>query len=318
MRTRAGGRSFAALAGLYIAARRAGNCSEGRIATVRHVLEILFAQLGAARVTDPRQITEGHLVECVSRLAERPGREGQRLAPASLALYFGVIRGFFAFLVARGFLLSDPARSLHVRASRRLPVVLTEAEARRLVNAPSRGDAFGQRDRAILEILYGSALRAGECFRLDVTDLDLADAVLFVRDGKGRKDRIVPLSGQAVQALDAYLRDARPELVRRANEPALFLSQYGRRLSRAPLFQLVKRHARRANIRKAVYPHLLRHTCATHLLQGGADVRHVQELLGHKKLETTALYTHVATADLKAVFRRCHPRERSASKRVKG
>ncbi|MGH9319151.1 MAG: tyrosine-type recombinase/integrase, partial [Vicinamibacteria bacterium] len=179
--------------------------------------------------------------------------------------------------------------------------VLTKAEARRLVNAPSRSSVQGQRDRAILEVLYGTGLRRGECLRLDVTDVDLAQELLLVRSGKGKKDRMVPLTRQAASALDLYLREGRPELVKDSLELALFLSKYGLRLSPTRLSELLSQHAQAARIEGTVFPHALRHAYATHLLKGKASIRHVQELLGHQSLQSTAIYTRVNIEDLHEV-----------------
>jgi integrase/recombinase XerD len=167
---------------------------------------------------------------------------------------------------------------------------------------------LGRRDRAILELLYGTGLRMMECVRLDLSDVDVSQGVVLVRDGKGRKDRLVPLSGQARAALELYLQECRPELVKPLGDGALFLSRYGRRLSGVALRLLVRTHARRAGVEASC--HVLRHSCATHLLGGGADIREIQKLLGHKDLTTTAVYTRVDVRALAAMIRRCHPRER--------
>jgi len=150
--------------------------------------------------------------------------------------------------------------------------------------------------------------------RADLSDLDLRERVLLVRDGKGKKDRVVPVPGRAVVALELYLRESRPELQKRS-EVALFLSTFGERLSIGGLRHQVKRHAHAIGV--TLTPHTLRHTCATHLLRGGASIRHVQELLGHRCLTTTALYTRVAIDDLRQIIARAHPRERSQRKRGK-
>jgi site-specific recombinase XerD len=268
------------------------------------VLPALFLHLREEGVTDPRGVAEEHLVRFVRRLA------GQGLAAATQAAYVGTVKRFFAFLKTRGMLLTDPARELSLSTSQRLPPwVLSESQAERLVAAPAAGSILGKRDRAILETLYGTGIRRSECLQADVMDVDLAEGVLLVRDGKGRKDRFVPVLGRAAAALDDYLAAARPALVKHAPEAALFLSSLGRRLSTSGLALVIERHARASGVR--AHPHALRHACATHLLRGGAGVRQVQELLGHRSLATTQLYTRVSVADLRDVMRRTHPRERS-------
>jgi len=181
-----------------------------------------------------------------------------------------------------------------------------------LMTAPSSSSWRGKRDRALLELLYGTGIRRGECVRLDVTDVDLQQGRLLIRNTKGKRDRIVPLAGRAAEALDLYVREVRPQLLQDPGERALFLSRYRKRAGRladVTLAVLVRKHAAAAAIAR-VHPHLLRHCCATHLLRHGADVRHVQELLGHQRLKTTALYTRVSTKELLEVLDRCHPRDR--------
>jgi integrase/recombinase XerD len=233
------------------------------------------------------------------------------LSPATQRAYLDAVRGFFAWLGRRGVILENPARGLPSPKVVRLPRrVLSEAEARRLVNAPSPWTVFGLRDRAILETLYGTGIRRGECVRLDVTDVDLGQGLLVVRSGKGKKDRLVPIAGRAALALDRYLRESRLELVKDSRETALFLSKYGRRPSPDRVNALVRKYARAAGL-ESVFPHALRHSFATHLLKEKASIRHVQELLGHKSLHATAVYTRVGVRDLREVLERAHPRERA-------
>jgi site-specific recombinase XerD len=221
------------------------------------------------------------------------------------------LKGFFAFLERQGLILRNPALVLDLPRVRRLPrAVLSEREAARLVDAPDATTILGRRDHAILELLYGTGIRAGECERLDLTDLDLEAGTLLIRDGKGKKDRIVPLTVCTAAALGLHLRESRPALVRRASPAALFLARGGRRLQLQSIEKLVRVHAAAAGIEQRVTPHALRHACATHLLRGGADVRHVQALLGHSSLNTTARYTRVEVSDLRAVLERAHPREK--------
>lgn len=304
MRIRGAAERFRALLVAHVEDLEARRLSPAVRTQARRVLPALFLHLREEGVTDPRGVAEEHLVRFARRLAS------QGLAAATQAAYVGAVKRFFAFLKTRGLLLTDPARELLLPTSQRLPRrALSESQAERLVAAPDTRSILGKRDRAILETLYGTGIRRGECLQADVMDVDLAESVLLVRDGKGRKDRYVPVLGRAAAALDAYLADARPLLVKHAPEAALFLSSLGRRLSKAGLALVVERHARAAGVR--AHPHALRHACATHLLRGGAGVRHVQELLGHRSLATTQLYTHVGVEDLRDVMMRTHPRERS-------
>ena len=320
MRTRAGAeppRSFPALLALHVEDLRARRWSDTAQQRAQHVLPRLFLHLREEGVRDPRAVTEEHILRFARRLATE-GIDGARLfALHTQAAYLGAVKRFFVFLLKRDLVLVDPSRDVPLPKMERLPrMVLTEAQARRLMAAPFPGSVVGLRDRAVLETLYGTALRAGECRRLDLSDLDLGQGTILVRDGKGRKDRVVPVAGRGVLALDTYLRDARPELAKNPREGALFLTRFGTRVSRTMLDLIVRKHGQAAGIPRRISSHLLRHSCATHLLKGGADVRHVQELLGHKSLQSTQLYTRVGVEDLRAVLARAHPRERSRRKRL--
>lgn len=229
-------------------------------------------------------------------------------ARRSIARKSSAVRSMLAWCVRRGILAASPAESLTVpKLARTLPRVLRPEEATALVQLPPAEDPVGLRDRAVLETLYGSGLRVAELCALDLDDLNLARRSVTVW-GKGRKQRRVPLSAPAVEALRAYLQDARGKLVPRSGEilepAALFRNTRGARLGARSVRAMLKRYAGEAS----VSPHTLRHSFATHLLDGGADLRSVQELLGHESLGTTQLYTHVSSERLKAVYERSHPR----------
>jgi integrase/recombinase XerD len=315
---RAGG-SFASLLAAYLEDLRVRRFSLALQKHVARILPRLVAFLRSKRIGDVRRVDEARLVAFARELAETPSCRGRALAPASLATYVATLRGFFAFLERRGDILRNPALVLELPKIRRLPrAVLTERQARRLMNTPETHWPLGCRDRATLELLYGTGIRVGECERLDTTDLDLSPGTVLIRDGKGKRDRVVPLTGRAARALGVYLRESRPVLVRRQTPGALFLARGGRRLQRQSIERLVRVHARSAGIETRVTPHALRHACATHLLRGGADVRHVQALLGHRSLNTTARYTRVEVSDLRAMIERAHPRERPRKRALRG
>lgn len=305
MRTR-GGADLAALLTRYVEELRVRRHSASSLEKARFELPRLIHHLREDGVSDARAVAEAHLVAYARHLEGRRTRLGSPLTASSRASAISTMRRFFAFLASREHILRDPAQAIPLPKIRRLPRgILTERQARRLVAAPFPGSRIGKRDRAILETLYGTGIRLGEAARADVSDLDLRGRVLLVRSGKGKKDRLVPVPGRAALALDTYLIEARPELVKRL-DGALFISRHGARLSLVGLRAVVQRHGRAMGV--AVSPHALRHTCATHLLRGGADIRHVQELLGHRCLATTALYTRVAIEDLRQVLARAHPR----------
>jgi site-specific recombinase XerD len=181
------------------------------------------------------------------------------------------------------------------------------------MGAPHCGSLIGLRDTALLELFYGTAVRLSECARLDLQDLDLAEGLLLVRNGKGKKDRVVPVAGRAAVALRRYLDETRPAFIHDPKEDAVFLTKHGDRLGKVSIDLIVRRYGEALGLK--VSPHRLRHACATHLLKGGADVRHVQELLGHRFIETTARYTQVAIEDLRQAVGRAHPRERTKPRR---
>ncbi|MBN1485865.1 MAG: tyrosine recombinase XerC [Chloroflexia bacterium] len=229
----------------------------------------------------------------------------RELAPASIARKLAALRAFYRHLVRQELLPKYPLRGLGTpKQPRRLPRFLTVQETVRLLQAPGSDKPQGLRDRAILEMLYASGLRVGELVRLNLGDLDWDRRELRVL-GKGGRSRIAIVGGPALQALRLYLQEARPQLAK-ANRPtpALFLNRLGGRLSDRSIRTLVTRYARQAGLEGDVSPHTLRHTFATHLLEGGADLRIVQELLGHARLTTTQRYTHVSQSHLRESYDR--------------
>jgi len=220
------------------------------------------------------------------------------------------LRQFFRYLLRQSAVLQDPTSDLEFpRLLDQLPRdVLTKREVGRLLSAADPESLLGLRDRAMLEILYSTGIRVSEMAALNLQNLDLRNAELRVR-GKGSKERIVPLGEVVREYLGRYLSASRPYLAS-TEQPALFVSLRGKRFHYTNISFLVRSYGRKAGIRKRVSPHGLRHTCATHLLQGRADIRHIQRILGHASIATTQRYTRVEIADLKKVLKRCHPRER--------
>jgi integrase/recombinase XerD len=284
----------------------------------RNVLLRFFSHLREKRIRDLRLVREEHVFAYARLLAETKGPRGNAYSLATQRSYLALVQRLFRFLFREGALLQDPTLNLVLPSWKKLPrALLNQAQSRRLVSSPDPFTVRGKRDRAVLELLYGTAIRVGECERLDLRDVDLLRGQLFVRLGKGRKDRVVPVVGRALAALDLYLRDARPELLHDPREQALFLTTRGTRLPVKRVQDLVRSHAKATGITVRVTPYTLRHGCATHLLQNGADVRHVQKLLGHASLKTTAIYTHVAPEDLRRAVEKAHPRERAYNRRRK-
>ena len=236
--------------------------------------------------------------------------EAKGLELTSLARHVATIRVFGRFCASVGHMPCDPAEQLSQPATwQRLPTVLSPEQMQQLIQAPQPDLPLGLRDRALLELLYAGGLRASELATLERTGVHLDMAVVRVL-GKGNKERIVPIGQPAAMAIKAYLDDpqlGRPALLRGAPTEHVFLSRTGQPITRVVVWQIVKRYAKRAGLRD-VHPHTLRHSCATHLLAGGADLRVVQELLGHTNIRTTQLYTHVDRSRLKEVVRKFHPR----------
>ena len=230
------------------------------------------------------------------------------LAPTSVRRAQSALRTYFGFLLEEGTLQSDPSEGIQSpRVGRPLPRVLDDADVSALLEAPRLGSPVYWRDRAILEFLYATGVRVSELVGLRLTDLDLEEGLSTVF-GKGSKERMVPLGRPACVALSRYLSEVRPALERGKGGGCVFLNQRGNPLSRTSVWKLVRDSARFAGIEGPVSPHVLRHTFATHLLEGGADLVAVQELLGHADISTTQIYTHLDRTYLRDVHRKYHPR----------
>jgi integrase/recombinase XerD len=233
----------------------------------------------------------------------------KKLAPPSIARHMVAVKLFFRYLQLEGIVRDNPAELLGTQKTwQRVPEVMSAAIVERLLAAPQPYDAYWQRDRALLELLYATGCRASEVSNLTLADLHLEQRYCLAH-GKGSKDRLTPLGDAAVQAVREYLAAERPKLAKGRGEPPwLLLSRGGKRLRREAIWELVKRYVRRIGANLDVSPHTLRHSFATHLLAGGADLRQVQELLGHASIATTQIYTHVDQTRLKRVHQQFHPR----------
>ena len=253
-------------------------------------------------VRSPAAIRRGHITAFLLQLQ----RDGRR--PATVARRLAAVRAFSKFLAAEGWAAADPAEEVgSPRLAHRLPPVLGVDEVEKLLEAPDTGNPLGLRDRALLELLYAAGLRVSEAVNLRVGDLDMAAGLVRCL-GKGERERIVPVGEEALRVLGAYLRRARPGFLRGRSSRYLFLNRRGRPLTRQTVWKLLKRYARQAGINREITPHTLRHSFATHLLENGADLRAVQEMLGHADIVTTQIYTHLTTRGLRAVYDRTHPR----------
>jgi integrase/recombinase XerD len=230
------------------------------------------------------------------------------LAPSSIRRNVSAVRTYFKFLLAEGHVVSDPSERLDTpKRWRTLPDVLTVREVERLLVAPTLDEPMAFRDRALLELAYGAGLRVSEWITLGTRDVLFEEGLVRVF-GKGSKERLVPMGRTAIGAVAVYVRELRPRLEHGRGEGVLFLNARGQPLSRMGAWKILRKYVLKAGLRKRVTPHTLRHSFATHLLEGGADLRAVQEMLGHADIATTQIYTHVDREYLRSVHRQFHPR----------
>ena len=282
-------------------ALEAGNSRHTVESYVRDVRRLVTHAAGKG-VTRPDEVTAAQLREFVYDLKDIG------LAPSTIHRQISAIRTYFRFLVGEGYAARNPSERIESpKRWHTLPTVLTQAETDRLLSAPTPEDPRGIRDRALLEFAYATGARVSELVGLTLQDIQFEEGIarLF---GKGAKQRLVPVGRRALGAVALYVREIRPTLDRGKGRGVLFLNARGTPLSRVGAWGIITQAAKRAGITKRVTPHTLRHTFATHLLEGGADLRAVQEMLGHADLSTTQLYTHVDRDYLRSVHRQFHPR----------
>jgi integrase/recombinase XerD len=262
-----------------------------------------FVEFAAVKkVAEPVAITPKMLRDFVYHLKDLG------LSPGSIRRNVSAVRSYFKFLMGDGVVVRDPSERLDTpKRWRTLTEVLTVAEIQKLLAAPTLDDPLYFRDRAMLEVAYGAGLRVSEWIGIEVKDAMLDEQLVRVF-GKGSKERLVPIGRSAISALAIYIREQRPKLEQGAGKGKLFLNARGEPLTRMGAWKILRKYVERSGISKKVYPHTLRHSFATHLLEGGADLRAVQEMLGHADISTTQIYTHVDREYLRQVHRRYHPR----------
>ncbi|WP_019122885.1 site-specific tyrosine recombinase XerD [Brevibacillus massiliensis] len=253
-------------------------------------------------VTRIEETTRGQIIGYLLMLQEK-GR-----ATATLSRNLASIRAFYQFLVRDRYLDKDPSIHLETpKIEKRLPKVLAVDEVERLLEGPVTSRPAGLRDKAMLELLYATGIRVSELVHLHVGDVNL-DMGFLKCMGKGSKERIIPLGRTAIDVVREYIMTGRPRLLKQKSETALFLNHLGKRITRQGFWKIIKKYAVQANIRAGITPHTLRHSFATHLLENGADLRSVQEMLGHADISTTQIYTHVTRTRIKDVYAKTHPR----------
>jgi integrase/recombinase XerC len=270
----------------------------------RDLLEF-FAFINEKGITTLRDVNKQTLRAYLSNLMDL------KFAKSSIARKLSAIRSFYRYLMREELISSSPAATtVSPKLDKRLPAFLTVEEAKRLVESPDTSSPQGQRDRALLEMLYACGLRVSELVNMDLDQIDLATNEIRVW-GKGSKERIVLMGDPAARALNTYINEGRRELLAGKKSKALFVNRYGERILARRVQKILVKYAQ--NINKSVHPHILRHTFATHLLDGGADLKVVQELLGHADLSTTQIYTHVTQHRARKIYLAAHPMARGES-----
>lgn len=231
--------------------------------------------------------------------------QGKSLATVTRSI--ASLKSFYQYLLIEGYVTSNPAKSITpVRAERKLPQILTSKEVDLFLEQPECNDAKGYRDKAMLELLYATGIRVSELINLDLCNLNLSASI--IRCENRGKERIIPLYPSAVRALAEYVEKIRPQMLEQPDEPALFVNLNGRRMSRQGFWKIIKFYQDKAGIKKDITPHTLRHSFAAHLLENGADLRSIQEMLGHADISSTQIYTQVVGQKLKDVYAKAHPR----------
>ena len=286
------------------------------LVTIRGYMRMLgkFSEfLEEQGITDIQAIQTEHIQAYQRELLYSLNRQWKPNQPTNLNNHLKAIKGLFKFMTRQGYLSQNPANAIdYAKTPQRLPrTVLEENEVVKLVSQPDITNPTGYRDRTILEVLYSTAIRRNELLCLKPGDIDWEKGFIRINQGKGGKDRVVPVGKIASRFLENYVKLVRVDLQRLTNNEYLFLSKYGKRLSEAALKELIYKHAKAAGIERRISPHVFRHTCATHLVKNKANIRCVQEMLGHKSLDTTQLYTRITITDLKEAHKRCHPREKN-------
>jgi len=277
-----------------------------------HALKLFAAWAADRAITRPSEVTRPILERYQRYIFHYRTKQDRPLGLRGQIARLSPLRSFFRYLVRHNLILHNPAADLELpRSDKRLPrQILTAAEAERVLGAVDLAEPMGLRDRAMLETLYSSGVRRQELLNLSIGDLDRERGVLLIRRGKGKKDRMVPIGDRAVVWISKYLEELRPKLVAEPDEGYLFLSNYGERITPKRLSQIAHDAIVRAAIGKQGSCHLFRHTAATLMLEGGADIRFIQQLLGHASLQTTQIYTQVSIGKLKEVHTETHPAAR--------
>lgn len=279
------------------------NLSDNSVSSYKSDLFRLLKFLEENKIEDYSEV-DHNIISKFLQLLKKNGLTG-----SSASRYLSSLRGFFFYLYNNDYIQKDPTERISsAKVTRRLPEVLSFHEIEKILEQPDINDKLGLRDKAILELFYSSGLRVSELIELKISDLFLDDEVIRVL-GKGSKQRVVPIGSSAIKWLNEYMIKSRPLLEQRLkSKNYIFLNSRGTKLSRMGVWKFVERYTKEAGIKKEVHPHTFRHSFATHLLEGGADLRSVQEMLGHSDISTTQIYTHIDREYIKQVHKDFHPR----------
>lgn len=279
------------------------NLSPNTVISYQNDLTLFISFLKDKNIDDPSEVNSEHISSFFKLLNEFG------LSGTSSARYFSSLKGFFLFLVKNKYILKNPIEKISApKLSKKLPSVLDVSEVEKILAQPDIKDKLGLRDKAILELFYACGTRVSELINLKVNDLFLNDEIIRVF-GKGSKERLIPIGSSAIRWINEYLKLSRPLLMKKSkSENYLFLNSRSSKLSRMGVWKIIDRYVKQAGIEKEVHPHTFRHSFATHLLEGGADLRAVQEMLGHADISTTQIYTHIDRDYIKQVHKQYHPR----------
>ncbi len=276
--------------------------AKNTLESYRRDLRKLYGFMKKLEITDLQLVSRDDINQFIFELKK------QGCATSSISRCIASIRSFFNFLLQEGLIEKNPAIELESpRLEKKLPRVLTTDEVEKLLSQPSPFEHNGLRDRAMLELLYASGIRVSELVSLNITDFEPQVGFLRCR-GKGMKERIVPIGSVAINYVNEYLDKSRAKLLKKNGEPALFVNHHGRRMTRQGFWKILKKYALKSNIHGEITPHTLRHSFATHLIENGADLRSVQEMLGHSDISTTQIYTQITKRKIREVYDKTHPR----------
>jgi integrase/recombinase XerD len=301
-------KSLAALLDKYLQHLAVKGFSESTLRVRRIYMNMFLSWCKRSRITAPTKVTRTSLESYQRYLFNYRKKDGQPLAVASQHSRLAPLKVWFKWLTHRKYIGQDPAAELELpRVGYKLPSVMNTYEAERVLSQPNVGEPLGIRDRAMMEMLYSSGLRRMELLHLKLYDVDQKHGLVTVREGKGKRDRVVPVGDRALAWLDLYLNRLRPEIVKKPDDGIVFLTSNGAPFAPNYLSWLARQYVKSAGIGKGGACHIFRHTMATLMLEGGADIRYIQAMLGHVRLDTTQIYTHVSIRMLKQVHTTTHP-----------